>query len=211
MDKNEFVCPANRAAWRRWLEKHHSRSAGVWLVFYKKGTGKQGLSYEEAVEEAICFGWIDSVIRRIDDETYGQRLTPRGAKSTWSATNIRRAEKMIREGRMTEAGLARLRELLPEAARGALETPAGLSGCGLADRAHPRPSDRPGLELAPELRAVLAADGRAHEGFLGLPPGLRKQLVAWIMDAKKDETRRRRLDKLIAILRTGRRPDLMKL
>jgi uncharacterized protein YdeI (YjbR/CyaY-like superfamily) len=189
MDPNERICPADRAAWRRWLEKHHGTNRGVRVVFYKKFTGRKGLSYEDAVEEAISFGWIDSVIRRIDDETYGQRFTPRGAKSTWSATNIRRAEKMIREGRMTEAGLARFRGVVP----------------------HERPSAKPGLALTPDLAAVLSADTRAEEEFLRLPPSHRKEYIAWVMEAKKDETRLRRLGKLIAILRTGRRPDLMKL
>jgi len=184
MEPNEKVCPADRAAWRRWLERHHATSRGVWLVFYKKSTGRKGLSYEDAVEEAISFGWIDSVIRRIDDETYGQRFTPRGAKSTWSATNIRRAEKMIREGRMTEAGLARFRGVVPRE----------------------RPSAKPGLALTPDLAAVLSADTRAEAEFLRLPPAHRKEYVAWVMEAKKDETRLRRLGKLIAILRTGRRP-----
>jgi uncharacterized protein YdeI (YjbR/CyaY-like superfamily) len=184
MDPNEKVCPANRAAWRRWLAKHHATSRGVWLVFYKKSTGRKGLSYDDAVEEAISFGWIDSVIRRIDDETYGQRFTPRNPKSSWSATNIRRAEKVIREGRMTEPGLARFRGAAPRV----------------------RPSAVPGLALTAELSAVLRADTQAEAEFLRLPPSHRKNYVAWVMDAKKDETRLRRLGKLIAILRTGQRP-----
>ncbi len=189
MDRNEKVCPANCAAWHRWLERHHATSRGVWLVFYKKSTGRKGLSYDDAVEEAISFGWIDSVIRRIDDETYGQRFTPRNPKSSWSATNIRRAEKMIREGRMTEPGLARFRGAVPRT----------------------RPSAVPGLALAPGLAAVLGADSRAEAEFLRLPPSQQKLYVAWVMDAKKDETRLRRLGKLVAILRTGKRPDPMKL
>ncbi len=189
MDRNEKVCPANCAAWHRWLERHHATSRGVWLVFYKKSTGRKGLSYDDAVEEAISFGWIDSVIRRIDDETYGQRFTPRNPKSSWSAINIRRAEKMIREGRMTEPGLARFRGAVP----------------------HARPSAVPGLALTPGLAAVLRGDTRAEAEFLRLPPSQQKLFVAWVMDAKKDETRLRRLGKLIAILRTGQRPDPMKL
>jgi len=189
MDPHEKIRPADRLAWRRWLERHHATSRGVWLVFYKKSTGRKKLSYEDAVEEAICFGWIDSVLRRIDDETYGQRFTPRGPKSSWSATNIGRAEKMIREGGMREEGLAKFR--------------------GAALRV--RPSAVPGLALTPGLAAVLGADSRAEAEFLRLPPSQQKLYVAWVMDAKKDETRLRRLGKLIAILRTGHRPDPMKL
>jgi uncharacterized protein YdeI (YjbR/CyaY-like superfamily) len=207
MDSTEKVCPADRAAWRRWLEKHHATNRSVWLVFYKKSTGRKGLSYEDAVEEAICYGWIDNVIRRIDDETYGQRFTPRGAKSTWSATNVRRAERMIREGRMTEAGLARFQELF----RDTKQIPRGSSGNCIVSRISSRPSARPGLALTPDLLALLRADARANAEFLRLPPSHRKEYVAWVMDAKKDETRLRRLGKIIAILRTGRRPDPMKL
>ena len=99
----------DRRAWRFWLEKNGPRDKEVWVIFYKKHTGKPSVSYEEAVEEAICFGWIDGILRRVDDERYAQKFTPRAEKTVWSETNARRANKMIREGRMTEAGLTKYR------------------------------------------------------------------------------------------------------
>ncbi|MFP3944469.1 MAG: YdeI/OmpD-associated family protein [Alphaproteobacteria bacterium] len=97
--------PESAHDWRDWLEENYGRCDEIWLVFYKKHTGKAAISYEEAVEEALCFGWIDSVKRRLDDERYAFRFTPRKPSSKWSPSNIRRVEKLIAEGRMTPAGL----------------------------------------------------------------------------------------------------------
>jgi uncharacterized protein YdeI (YjbR/CyaY-like superfamily) len=100
----------DRTAWREWLEKNHSGKTGVWIVFFKKKTGKPSLSYEDAVEEALCFGWIDSLVKRVDEESYVQKFTPRKAASTWSASNKKRVQKMIRQGRMTPAGMLAIDE-----------------------------------------------------------------------------------------------------
>ena len=97
---------ATRQAWRQWLLQHHSTVSEIWLVYFKKHTGKPSVAYNDAVEEAICFGWIDGLIRRLDDERYMQRYTPRTRNSRWSALNIRRAKAMIRQRLMTEAGMA---------------------------------------------------------------------------------------------------------
>ncbi len=99
----------SRAAWRSWLRKHHDREPEVWLAIYKKGAANPALSYEEAVEEAICFGWIDGQSKSLDAEKYVQRFTPRTPRSRWSESNVRRARKMIDEGRMTETGLRAFR------------------------------------------------------------------------------------------------------
>lgn len=99
---------SNRDAWRAWLDRHHETEQEIWLVFYKKHTGKPGVSYEDAVEEALCFGWIDSIVRRIDDERYAQKFGPRKANSKWSESNKRRVRKMMEEGKMTAAGLAKI-------------------------------------------------------------------------------------------------------
>jgi len=103
------LCVQTRAQWRQWLAAHHDREpSGIWLVFHKKGTGQPSLDYEDAVEEALCFGWIDSVVKRINDASYCRKFTPRHDRSNWSPTNRRRAEKVIREGRMTAFGLAKV-------------------------------------------------------------------------------------------------------
>jgi mannose-6-phosphate isomerase-like protein (cupin superfamily) len=96
----------DREGWRDWLDRNHQSEREIWLVLYKKGAGKKGPSYDEAVEEALCFGWIDSIIRKVDGESYAQRFTPRKPGSKWSASNIARINKLIREGRMTPSGLA---------------------------------------------------------------------------------------------------------
>src|SRR5690242_16679191 len=98
---------SSRAQWRRWLQKHHDSEPEIWLEFVKAHTGRRTFSYAEAVEEAICFGWIDTTVRRIDDEHYTQRFTPRSNDRNWSKINIERFDRMEREGKMTDAGRAR--------------------------------------------------------------------------------------------------------
>ena len=101
----------DRADWRAWLERHHKSESEVWLIYYKKQTGLPRIPYDDAVEEALCFGWIDSIVKRIDDEKFAQRFTPRKAKSNWSELNRERVKKLIKEGRMTEAGRAKNRRV----------------------------------------------------------------------------------------------------
>ncbi|MCK4265961.1 MAG: hypothetical protein KAX31_01690, partial [Thermoplasmata archaeon] len=104
-DKSYFTC---RAEWRAWLEEHHDSEPVLWLVFYKKGTGRPTLTYEEAVGEALCFGWIDSTIRSLDEESYVRQFTPRKKRSNWSELNLIRVRKLMEQGRMTDAGLKKL-------------------------------------------------------------------------------------------------------
>ena len=101
---------ATAAEWRRWLEQHHDTETGVWLLIAKKGATRPGVSLVEATEEALCFGWIDSAMRPVDEERYVLRFTPRRAKSSWSEVNKERVEQLIRDGRMTEAGLVKIDE-----------------------------------------------------------------------------------------------------
>ena len=114
MDIGETLLVTSRQGWRNWLSQHHTEQKEIWLIYYKKSSGKSGISYEESVEEALCFGWIDGVFKGIDEETYAGRFTPRRAKSPWSASNRTRVARLLQEGRMTEAGLA----VLPEDLRG---------------------------------------------------------------------------------------------
>ena len=99
-----------RKEWREWLNQNHDKSGSIWLVFYKKHTGKATLEYDEAVEEALCFGWIDSIIKKIDDEKYVRKLTPRKADSRWSGLNKKRITKLKKQGLLTEAGIMKVRE-----------------------------------------------------------------------------------------------------
>lgn len=110
MEIGETLYVVSRDAWRDWLAAHHAQKEEVWLIFYKKASGKPSLSYDEAVEEAICYGWIDSQIKSMDQERFARRFTPRREGSAWSRYNKQRALKMLREGRMAQAGWA----LLPD-------------------------------------------------------------------------------------------------
>lgn len=105
MEIGETLLISNRQEWREWLAQHHRDRKEIWLIYYKKSSGKVGISYEESVEEALCFGWIDGANKGIDDETYAGRFTPRRPKSHWSASNRERVARLVRQGRMTEAGM----------------------------------------------------------------------------------------------------------
>jgi uncharacterized protein YdeI (YjbR/CyaY-like superfamily) len=106
MKIGETLLVTTRQQWREWLEQHHQDHKEIWLIYYKKTSGKTGISYDESVEEALCFGWIDGAIKGIDAETYAGRFTPRRPKSLWSASNRERVARLLREGCMTKAGLA---------------------------------------------------------------------------------------------------------
>lgn len=106
MEIGETLLASSRQEWRAWLAQHHRDYKEIWLIYYKKTAGKTGITYEESVEEALCFGWIDGTNKGIDQETYAGRFTPRRPKSPWSDSNRKRVARLLREGRMTEAGLA---------------------------------------------------------------------------------------------------------
>lgn len=167
--------------WRQWLERNHDSADCLWLIFRKKSTGRQAFSYEQAVEEALCFGWIDGIIRRIDDERYEQRFSPRRSTAKWSPTNVARVQRLIERKRMTPAGLARIDAALLRGKR----------------------SPRPEPVLAPELEHKLKKHSAAWDGFQQLAPSYRRQYVGWIMSAKRPETRARRLDEAIGRLTQG--------
>ncbi|TME25743.1 MAG: hypothetical protein E6I68_01325 [Chloroflexi bacterium] len=108
MDIGETVTFRTRDGWRRWLAKHHDNKKEVWLVYYKKSSGKTGVSYDASVEEALAYGWIDGLTKSVDEHSYASRFTPRKPKSNWSPSNIARVKKLLEEGRMAEPGLATL-------------------------------------------------------------------------------------------------------
>lgn len=181
----------NRDEWRAWLKKNHNVETEVWLVFYKKQTGQPSISYEDAVEEALCFGWIDSVIQRIDDERYSRKFTPRKKESRWSALNKRRVAKMIREGRMTDAGFAKL----------------NYSG---SEDDHGRTARRKAQELVVPryFKRALLGNRKAWENFDKLAPSYRRSYILWIATAKTDETRDRRLAEAIQLLEHNKKLGL---
>ena len=185
----KHITPRNRNAWRRWLAANHARVPEVWVLFYKKaalGPGRPTLSYGESVEQAICFGWIDGLKRRIDDERYAHRFTPRKPDSRWSESNRLRLERMRAQGLMTPAG------------EGAVA--ASIRSGAWEKRASSAPAGAP-----PELIAALANDPQARAGWAILPPSERRRYEVWIGMAKREETRARRLAESLDLLRRGKK------
>ena len=170
-----------RAAWRTWLKENHAREREVWLVYYKKHTNRPRIPYDDAVEEALCFGWIDSTVRRVDDDSYLQKFTPRKSKSNWCESNVKRARKLIAEGLMTKAGLDAIGE-------GALDVEFA-----------PRPKSKD-TEVPRFVSDALKKTPKAWENFNALAPSYRREYVNWITEAKRDETRERRLREAARLL-----------
>jgi uncharacterized protein YdeI (YjbR/CyaY-like superfamily) len=177
-----------RKVWRAWLKEHHKTARAIWLIYYKKHTGKQLLSYDDAVEEALCFGWIDSIVRTLDDERYMQKFTPRKPGSKWSASNIARMERLMNTMQMTAAGKAVYDK--PEAER-------------VAPTAH-----KDARVLPADLIAAVRADDRAFNLFRTLPPGYIKTCLRWIDAAKRPATRARRIAEFVALTAEGKRIGL---
>ena len=177
---------ADHAAWRAWLFEHHNSPAGVWLSLAKKGTTEPtSLRYDDALEEALCFGWIDGQIQRVDGSTYRQRFTPRRARSKWSQRNVGKVERLTAEGRMHPSGIAEV-----ERAKGDGRWQAAYAG--QAD-----------LEVPDDLAAALAAEPRARRMFDILTRQNRYAVLYRIADAKRAETRARRIKQFVAMLARG--------
>ena len=168
-----------RAAWRRWLERHHHSEAEIWLVFHKKHTGVGSIDTEDAIEEALCFGWIDSIIRRLDDERYARKFTPRKPDSKWSAINRKRYADLKSRGLLAPAGLER--------------GPAAEAESG-------RPSAIP-----PYIEKQIKSDPNAWRQFERLAPSYRVGYIRWIESAKRQETKRKRLSEVVRRLTTAQR------
>jgi uncharacterized protein YdeI (YjbR/CyaY-like superfamily) len=178
------IQPKSRKAWRAWLQKHHASSSGVWLVYAKKHTGISSVTYSEAVEEALCFGWIDSLIHPIDGDFYKQVFTPRKPRSAWSAVNRKRIERLIEAGLMTAAGLA-------------VVTLAKKTGRWTAYAA------AESLTLPPELREALDANPDAKKNWPTYTASQRKMFLYRVNGAKRPETRARRIADVISIVSRG--------
>lgn len=177
-----------RKQWHDWLEKNHEIADRIWLAYYKKGTGKKSLTYHEALEEAICYGWIDGLVNRIDEERYKQRWTPRRKDSIWSLINRETAERMIDEGRMRPAGMAAV-----EAAR----------ENGNWDKAYSTKQD---FEVPDDLLDALKKNKTAHRFFSILSRSAQYIYCGWVSEAKYEETRKRRIEKVVDRCEKGLKP-----
>jgi uncharacterized protein YdeI (YjbR/CyaY-like superfamily) len=182
MEARFFASPEE---WHAWLEEHHDTEAEVLVGYWKRGTGRPSLTWPESVDEALCFGWIDGVRRRIDDERYCIRFTPRRPRSRWSDVNVARVAELEREGRMRPAGRAAF----------AARTEEGTYS-------YERQQREAALDEARERR--LRADAAAWAYLSAQPPGYRRAVVHWVMSAKREETRDRRLAQLIECSAQGR-------
>jgi len=177
----------DRASFRAWLAANHAASPGIWLVYHKKASPETSVSYDEAVEEALCFGWIDSKAKPIDGHRYRQMFTPRKPGSVWSRLNKERVERMVAAGLMTEAGMAKI-----EAAR-------SDGSWAILDSVE-------ALEEPDDLAAALDAVPAARAFFDGLAPSRKKPILYWVVSAKREATRRQRIARIVALAAEGKTP-----
>ncbi len=181
----------NREEWREWLSENHDRESEVWLVYYKKESGLPTIGYGESVEEALCFGWVDSLIKKIDEQKYARKFTPRKEDSNWSEVNKKRVAKMIKANRMTEQGLR-----LVDAAK----------KLGTWDA--PKTKPKFNLEMTEAFAQALNNNPEAEEFFKSLAPTYQKQYLLWIATAKRPETRQKRIDESVKLLLEGKKLGL---
>lgn len=174
LDEAPYVQPDDRAAWRAWLEANHATARGVWLVTWRPRSGRLGLDYEAAIEEALCFGWVDSTGGHLDDERGKLYFAPRKPRSAWAASNKARVERLVREGRMAPAGLA------------AIERARQNGSWEILD-----PVER--LEIPDDLAAALASRPPAAANFAAFPPSARRMMLWWVVEAKRSQTRAARI------------------
>jgi uncharacterized protein YdeI (YjbR/CyaY-like superfamily) len=177
-----------RAEWRDWLAAHHATSKGVWLVFNKKASGKSHLSYDEQVEEALCFGWVDSKPGKLDEERSMLYFAPRKPGSGWSKPNKERVERLIKAGLMTEAGLAKI-----EAAK----KDGSWTKLGAVER----------LEVPEDLARALASVENAEANFTAFPRSVKRAILEWIVQAKRPETRAKRVEETARLAGQNRRAN----
>ncbi len=180
----------DRKEWRRWLEKNHSSSDGLWLIYYKKASGKPRVEYDAAVEEALCFGWIDSKLKRVNDEYYIQYFTPRRKGSLWSKYNMERVKKLIGEGLMKPQGLAEYQK--------ALDNPKLIYD----NKEDPDP------EIPDDLQKALTLNPEAHTNFLNFSLSTRRIYLFWLKSAKREETRLNRIKKIVQFSEMNRKPSM---
>jgi uncharacterized protein YdeI (YjbR/CyaY-like superfamily) len=176
----------SRRDWRSWLLKHHDSVAEIWLVFHKLHTGRECIPYEDAIEEALCFGWVDSLVRRLDEDRYARKFTPRRPDSRWSKINLRRYAELEARGALQKAGRER--------------APTGKIAVA--------PAARVGPSLPKYIETALRKNSAAWATFERLAPSYRRNYVGWIDSAKQDATKERRLREAIVSLAAGRKLGL---
>jgi uncharacterized protein YdeI (YjbR/CyaY-like superfamily) len=177
----------NKDEWRAWLEENHAAQSEVWLAILKRSAPGPGVHYEEAVEEAVCFGWIDGLTKSLTGEHYVQRFTPRKRSSTWSVSNIARVERLIAEGRMTEAGMREVRRAQENGEWDAAIRREDVSS------------------LPEDLVSALAGNPTAQANFEAYPASQKKMFLHWILSAKTEATRQKRVRQTVAMAEVNQR------
>ena len=174
------IAAADRKAWRRWLDKNHASATAVWLIIYHKASAQKSVYYDEAVEEALCYGWIDSIAHKRDAESKYQFFARRKPKSNWSKANRERAERMIAAGQMQPAGMAMI-DLARDS--GTWEALTDVQNAVVPD----------------DLQSLFNKNKEAHANFLAFPPSSKRIILEWILNAKKPETRQKRITETVEL------------
>ena len=190
MSETESLSVKNRKEWRRWLENNHDMVEGIWLVFYKKHVVKVGISYDEAVKEALCFGWIDSTLKRIDDEKHKIRFTPRRKNSIWSEINKKRAEKLIKDKKMTKEGFSKIEE-------------AKRNGKWESAYTSKKKPDMPS-----DLKRSLKENKKAWKNFNNFSNSVKINYIYWINGAKREATRKKRIEEVVFRAKQNKKPGM---
>lgn len=180
--------PATRAEWRAWLEQNHTRPNGVWMISYKKAVGKPYVTYGEAVEEALCFGWIDSKGNKLDDERTMLWFTPRKPRTGWSKPNKERIARLLAAGLMAEAGQAKIDAAQQDGSWSALDAVEAL-------------------EIPPDLAAALATYESAQTHFEAFPRSVKRSILVWVVSAKTPATRARRIEETARLAQDNQRAN----
>lgn len=180
----------DRGEWRQWLIENHSTCEEIWLIYYKKPSGKPRIKYDDAVEEALCFGWIDGKIKRVNEDYYIQRFTPRRKGSRWSKYNIERVKRMTEKGLMTQSGLDAFKELV--------DNPS----LAYDSRKDGEP------DIPEDLIVILKQNEKAYKNFVNFPPSARRIYISWLNDCKREQTRVARIQKIIAFSENNTRPGM---
>jgi len=186
-DQLETIYATNRQAWREWLSQNHRISPGIWLIYYKVKSGKPSVQYSEAVKEALCFGWIDSKVKSLDEDRYKQVFTPRKLKSVWSKLNKQYIEELIQEGLMSDMGLQKISVAKQDGSWTTLD-------------------DIEALLVPLELKQALESNETANQNFHAFSNSSKKSILTWIASAKRLETRLKRIEQTISSAVQNRNP-----
>ncbi len=179
--------PKSRNEWRAWLAQNHASAKSIWLIYYKTDSGFPSVKYSEAVDEALCFGWIDSTVKTIDNQSYRQFFSPRKSKSVWSKINKAKVEKLIEEGLMTESGLI------------GIEIAKKNGSWNILDEAE-------ALIVPPDLKAAFSKFPEAETYFQALSRTDKRNILQWLVLAKKEETRKKRIEEIVSLAKEKKKP-----